>query len=131
MRPSGKCRLYGLVSLALTLFASCTSSRMMTDRANTISGAEFQKMYAAERNELCHADYLGEKGGYHYLAILDTMAGRGCWTQYRFSVRAPVDQLPEAFPSAPQKPIKSLTESRKPDIGTPVGSHSNADKGGA
>lgn len=95
----------GLAAVALLALASCSQSSRMTHRAVTITGANFQEMYASERSALSHADYLGQKDGYHYLAIVDTFDGSGCRAKYRFSVRTPSSELPPSFPNTPQKAI--------------------------
>ena len=74
----------------------------MDSKARTIGGKEFQSIYEAPRDFLAHADYLGKKNGYHYIAIYD--AGCTDWSRYRYSLRTPVDELPASFPSTPQMP---------------------------
>lgn len=97
-----------LMTVPCLLVAACSQHRMMSGDAREVDAVLFEKMYDAERTTLAHADYLGKRGGYHYMAIYDPEWGST--PKYRFSVRTPVNTLPPPFPDRPQKQLKSLSE---------------------
>ncbi len=101
----------GMASTAILALGACSQPRMMTHQARVVSAAEFQKLYEADRDVWQHADYLGKKNGYHYIAVFNM--GWGDWVRYQYSVRTPVSDLPTSFPSVPQKAIKTREELQK------------------
>jgi hypothetical protein len=101
----------GVASTAILALGSCSQQRMMTSQARVVSAAEFQRLYEADRDVWQHADYLGKKNGYHYIAVFGL--GWGDWVRYQYSIRTPTADLPASFPSIPQKPIKTLEELQK------------------
>lgn len=80
----------------------------MNKDARLVSADEFKKVYDFDRTALSHADYLGKKDGFHYIAVFHP--GDGSRAQYQYSIRAREEELPLDFPRRPQKPVSRLGE---------------------
>lgn len=102
--------IVGVLSIMLPIgVVSCSSkvgSVHMDIRTIDVSGAEFIKQYNYPRSELTHADYLGVREGYHYLAVYQPDVGST--PKLQFYLRTPSDQLPTSFPDHSQMPIQTM-----------------------
>lgn len=87
---------------------SCVDRESVSNSARLVTGDEFIKVYNFDRNVLSHADYQGEKNGFHYLDVYHP--GPGSKAEYQYTIKARSEDLPKSFPDQPQNKIKSLNE---------------------
>lgn len=74
------------MSILLGTALCCNQSSRMNKDARLVSADEFKKVYDFDRTALSHADYLGKKDGFHYIAVFHP--GDGSRAQYQYSIRA-------------------------------------------
>jgi len=76
-------------------------STMGCMRAEKIDAERFMDLYNQEQTDHSHTVYKGQRGKYHYLDVYGR--GHGTWIQRQERVKTLADNLPQPFPSRPQK----------------------------
>jgi hypothetical protein len=95
-----------LLAGAALVVLSCASVQLQPGvKVIDLQPGDFTREYYARRNEQHHADYIGIRDRYHYMAIYDADPGSNEPGVLRYYVRAPMNEMATGFPEEPQQPM--------------------------